>query len=34
LTVTLATGLLRFITAWYLQGNFPKLDPLFTTFHP
>jgi hypothetical protein len=34
LTVTLATGLLRFITAWYLQGKFPKLDPLFNTFHP
>ncbi|MGO8674855.1 MAG: Yip1 family protein [Limisphaerales bacterium] len=30
LTVLLATGLMRFVTAWYLQGRFAKLETLLT----
>jgi hypothetical protein len=30
LTVLLATGLLRFVTAWYLQGKFAKLEALLS----
>ncbi|MGO9200130.1 MAG: YIP1 family protein [Limisphaerales bacterium] len=30
LTVLLATGLLRFVTAWYLQGKFGKLEDLLS----
>ncbi len=30
LTVLLATGLLRFVTAWYLQGKFGKLETLLS----
>jgi hypothetical protein len=34
LTVLLATGLLRFVAAWYLQGKFAKLEGLFSGLHP
>jgi hypothetical protein len=30
LTVLLATGLLRFMTAWYLQGKFARLETLLS----
>ena len=30
LTVLLATGLLRFVSAWYLQGKFAKLEALLS----
>ena len=30
LTVLLATGLLRFVSAWYLQGKFVKLEALLS----
>jgi uncharacterized membrane protein YecN with MAPEG domain len=34
LTVFLATGLLRFVTAWYLQGEFGKLETLLRGLNP
>ena len=34
LTVLLATGLLRFVTAWYLQGEFGKLETLLSGVNP
>jgi hypothetical protein len=34
LTLLLATGLLRFVTAWYLQGEFGKLETLLSGANP
>ncbi|MGA2659013.1 MAG: YIP1 family protein [Verrucomicrobiota bacterium] len=34
LTVLLATGLLRFVTTWYLQGEFSKLETLLNGLKP
>jgi hypothetical protein len=34
LTVLLSTGLLRFVTAWYLQGRFARLEAVLSGVSP